>query len=89
MATDETQTPAADSVRLMIRTTDTAWTAAYAQSGPKPDTAVITVPAALTERFTFAGAAMIGFSMLAVARRLPRDWPNPHAAIPARHQIGG
>ena len=84
MASAGTQT-----ISLMIRTADTAWTAAYAQPGPEPDTAVVTVPAAGTERFTFAGAAMIRFDLLAAAGCLPGDWPNRSAAVPARHQVGG
>lgn len=76
-------------ISLLIRTSDTAWTAAYAKPGPEPSTAVVTVPASAAERITFAGADMISFDLGQAAERLPSDWGNQHAAVPLAHHVDG
>jgi hypothetical protein len=74
-------------VRIKIYTTDNAWIAANAVSPSEHGTAVIDVPDAAITRLTFAGAKMVRFDMHTVAPKMPRDWGNRYAMVPARHVV--
>jgi aspartate aminotransferase-like enzyme len=76
-------------ISLMIRTADVAWTSAYANPGPGPGTAIVTILARAAERITFAGTGMIAFDLGQAAERLPADWPNQHAAVPLTYHVAG
>ena len=72
--------------RVGIRTSDRAWAARHGVPGTAGRT-VVTVDAATTERVRFAGHDFLRFD-LAQFGRLPSDWANRWAMIPASHVEG-
>lgn len=73
-------------MRIRILTTGTRWAATYGEPADGGETTV-TVPDAAVEPVTFAGVAMLRFDMRQVSPRIPRDWPNPWAMVPAAHAV--
>jgi hypothetical protein len=78
-----------DTISLEILTTDTAWIAANAETGPEQGTAIVTIPASDAEQVIFGGQYMVSFDLGKIAKRIPADWMNRHAMVPLRHLIAG
>lgn len=78
---------------VRICTTDTTWMKAHALSVETLDNgntfAHIAIADDSVERLTFGpkNAQMIRFDLSQVAKRLPRDWYNKAAMIPAAHVV--
>ncbi len=72
-------------ITAKIRTNDQEWAAKYATPGPDHDSATITFPAEIAVPETFAGKPFLGIDLLAVCRKLPRDYGNRYIAIPEMH----
>lgn len=73
-------------MRIRILTSDSRWSAEHGQ--PTGDGAtVVTVPADAVEPVTFAGVAMLRFDLRTISPRIPADWPNPWAMVPAAHAV--
>lgn len=76
-------------MRVQIHTSDNAWMKRHALSTTTLDNgntiAVIEIDDASVERLTFGpkNAQMIRFDLSQVAKRIPSDWYNKAAMIPA------
>jgi len=75
-------------MRIKIRTTDTQWTADHAES-VTDGIAIVSVPAKSVERLTFANREMIRFDLRVIGKRIPRDWGNAAAMLPASYVVSG
>lgn len=80
-------------MRVQIHTSDKAWMKRHALSTTTLDNgntiATIEISDDSVERLTFGpkNAQMIRFDLSQVAKKLPRDWYNKAAMIPAAHIV--
>lgn len=77
---------------VKIWTKDTTWTkrnALRVETINGNNVAIIEIDGDSVERLTFGpkNAQMIRFDLSKVAKRLPRDWSNANAMIPATHIV--
>lgn len=73
-------------MRIRILTTDARWSATNGYADDNGHT-IITIDPAAVEAVTFGTVPMLRFDLRTVSARLPRDWGNAWAMVPASHAV--